>query len=174
MIKKTILFIFTLLLNFNHSPAFEANCTQTCPLVNSPSSRAISDELLQHFAYTSTYSVINTNLNKIFLKDKSAVQLLKKIPLSLMIYLILNFGFNDASLDANLLLLSLGLATFDNLLCQRYVEGSFVQMVENKLKSALGITKNSAVKYQDSQISNLCFDLSSSSAWLLIKKAMGF
>jgi hypothetical protein len=174
MIKKNILLICALLLNFNYNPAFEANCTQICPIVNSPNSSAISNELLQHLAYTSTYSVINTNLNKIFLKDKSAAQLLKKIPLSIIIYLILNLGFNDASFDANLLLFSLGIATFDNLLCQRYVDGSFVQKVENKLKSALGITKNAAVKYQDGQIANLCFDLSSSSAWLLSKKAMGF
>jgi hypothetical protein len=47
-------------------------------------------------------------------------------------------------------------------------------MVENKLKYALGIFKNSAVKYQDGQLINLCFDLSSRAAWLLSKKAMGF
>jgi hypothetical protein len=108
------------------------------------------------------------------LKNCSAVDLLKKIPFSILVYLILNIGLNEASFDTNLLLLSLGMATLDNLLCQRYVKGSFLQRLENKFKSALGISKNVEVKYQDSQITNLCSDISYISAWHLCKKAMGF
>jgi hypothetical protein len=174
MIKKNILLITALLLNFNFSHTFEANCTQTCPLLSSPTFGGSPNKLIQNFAYTATYSVINTNLNKIFLKDNSAVDLLKKIPFSIIVYLILNLGFNDASFDANLLLLSLGLATLDNLLCQRYIKGSLVQRLENKFKSALGSSKNAEVKFNEGEITNLCLDLSWSSAWLLSKKAMGF
>jgi hypothetical protein len=66
------------------------------------------------------------------------------------------------------------MATFDNLLWQRYVTGSFVQRLENKFKSALGISKNAEVKYHDNQIINLFSDISYCSAWYLCKKAMGF
>lgn len=174
MIKKNILFTITLFLNFNHSFAFEANSTDILPKENSFNSSGKLSEFTKNLAYNATYSLINTNLNKVFLKDASAVGLLKKIPYCMVVYMALNSGFYDSNFDANLLFLSLGMATVDNILCQRYVKGSFVQKLENKLKSALGFSKNAEVKYQDNQIVNLCSDVSWSAAWLLGKKAMGF
>jgi hypothetical protein len=174
MFKKNILFIIALLLNSNPSVAFEVNFTNTSLDKNSFYSSSRLSELGQTLAYTFTFSLINTKLNNIFLKDSSTRDLLKKIPYYIVVNMVLSLGLLDSSFDANLLLLSLGMATFDNILCQRYVKGSFVQRLENKFKSVLGISKNAEVKYQDSQIINLCSDISYSSACFLSKKAMGF
>jgi hypothetical protein len=163
-----------LLLNSNPSVAFEANSTNTFLDKKSLCSSGRLSELSQTLAYTSTFSLINSKLNNIFVKDASTKGLFKKIPYYILVNMVLSFGLLDANFDVNLLLLSLGLATLDNLLCQRYIKGSFGQRLENKFKSALGIPKNAENKYQDNQIMNLCSDISYSSAWHLCKKAMGF
>jgi hypothetical protein len=174
MIIKHILFIITLFLNFNTSFAFETNSTNTFLDKNSLCSIGRLSEFCQTLAYTSTFSLINTKLNNIFLKDVSTRGLLKKMPYYILVNMVLCHGLLDSNFDANLLLLSIGMATFDNIVCQRYVKGSFVQRLENKLRKALGLPKNAEGEYQSSQINNLCSDISCGSAWHLCKKAMGF
>ena len=78
MVKKNILFIIALLLNSNPSVAFEANSTNTFLDKNSLCSSGRLSELSQTLAYTSTFSLINSKLNNIFVKMLLQVICLKK------------------------------------------------------------------------------------------------
>ena len=175
MIKKFKIFlILSLICSFSTINSFEISTSDTCKLAEFQTNTTISNEIIKDLAFNASFSLINTNLNKIFIKESCKPDLIKKIPIFMLVYIALALGLYDTNFDANLVALSFSFAALDNLMLQRYLKGSFVNMAENKFKNFIGLKNNLELQYKQSQITNLCLDISYSSALFLIKKAAGY
>jgi hypothetical protein len=175
MIKKFNIFLILILIcNFNRVNSFEVNTIGKCTWADFQANKSISNEIMKDLAFNASYSLINTNLNKIFIKESCKPDLIKKIPIFMLVYIALALGLYDTNFDANLIVLSFSFAALDNLMLQRYLKGSFVSMVENKFKNLIGLKNSFELQYKKDQIANLCSDLSWGSALFLIKKAAGY